>query len=256
MGVISQPMMSNFYKQHCENLQSLEQATKTVQRTLREYTSIEEEKNAYVYTKILSYLVNSWIEVRLMKLVYECGAFDDSEKSKIIKGGNLEKKWKTALDIAFCKAFSVNQPKNIKTQTTVPFSAKSQYDALLDIIKVDLLESSSIRNRIAHGQWLHAFTNDMMRINGTLTSKLRKENILMIQCRLAMFKSLAQIIHDLAVSKPTFQRDFDTNYKRIEEQRRNFRNIDYDSYKKNMIHKKEIGLERKRRHFMGLTRQP
>lgn len=242
--------MDNFYKQHCENLKMLEQAIKTVQRTSREYISIEEQGKTYVYTKILSHLVNSWVEVRLMKLVYECGAFTDSEKTRIIKGENSEKKWKTSLDIAFCKAFAVGNPKNINVQTTVPFTAKSRYAALLNIIKGDLLESSAIRNRIAHGQWRHAFTNDLMKINGTLTSKLKKENILTLQFRLAMFKSLAQIVHDLAVSKPTFRRDFDTNYKRIEEQRRNSRNTDYDSYKGNMVLKKKKGLERKEKHFL------
>jgi len=232
----------------------LEQAIKTVQRSLREYISLDEREKTLIYTKLLSHLVNSWVEVRLMKLVYECGAFSDIDRTKIIRCKELERKWTTALNIAFCRAFAISSPKNIN-MPTVPFTAQNQYGALLGIIKTDLLDSSSIRNRIAHGQWKYAFTENMMGINGGLTSKLGKENILMIQFRLAMFKSLAQIIHDLAVSKPTFQRDFDANYKRIEEQRRNAENTDYNKYKGKMIQKKKKGIRRKKAHFSYLRRR-
>lgn len=228
----------------------LDQAIRTVQSTLREYISTYEQLKTYVYTKVLSHLINSWVEVRLMKLVYECGAFTDSEKTRIIKCKKLQTKWTMALNIAFCKAFTVGNPRNITAQTTVPFTAKTQYAALLHTIKGDLLESSAIRNKIAHGQWQYAFTNNMTKINGKLTSKLRQENILKLQFRLAMFKSLAQIIHDLAVSRRTFQRDFDANYKRIEEQQRNSRKTDYEKYKETMVLKKKRGLEIKEKYFL------
>jgi hypothetical protein len=181
-----------------------------------------------------------------MKLIYEIGAFAGAEKTRIIACDALEKKWTKALDIAFCKAFNVSNPKYVSKQTTVPYSAKTQYSALSSIIKTDLLESNSIRNRTAHGQWKYAFTNDMLKINGALTGKLKKENILKVQFRLAMFKSLAQIIHDLAVSKPTFERDFNANYKRIEEQRRNSLTADYNSYKEKMIAKKKRGIVKRK----------
>jgi hypothetical protein len=232
----------------------LEQAIKTVQRTLREYISVEEREQTYVYTKILSHLVNSWAEVRLMKLIYEAGAFSGIEKTEIITRRKLEGKWTTALNTAFCNAFDVKNQNNISNQTNVPYTARIRHAALLQIITGSLVESSAIRNRIAHGQWKHALTNDLVKINRSLTNGLRRENILVLQFRLEMFKSLAQIIHDLAVSKPTFQRDFDANYKKIEEQQRNAENIDYDEYSKRMIQKKRKGIMRKKRHFSRLRR--
>ena len=64
--------------------------------------------------------------------------------------------------------------------------------------------------------------------------------------RRIIFKSLSQIIHDLAVSKPTFERDFDNNYRRIESQKINYARIDYERYKKWMIKKKKKGEEHKK----------
>jgi len=113
----------------------------------------------------------------------------------------------------------------------------------------ELVESNQSRNRIAHGQWQFAFNNDLLGINKDLTAKLRKENIVKLQLRLKMFINLAQIIHDLAVSKTTFTRDFDRNYRIVEEQKQNFHNRNYEDYRKKMIMKRRRGLKRKREHL-------
>lgn len=232
--------MVSYYVQHCENLTSIEKAIKTVQRTLREYIAKDEHMNIYAYTKLLSHLVNTWAEVRVLKLVYEVGAFSDAEKASVIGSKGPKGKWKKALDIAFCKAYGMSSIGQIERLTT-PYTARTRYLALLAIIGGDLLESSELRNRIAHGQWKHAFNNDLSSLNTQLTGKLRQENIVKLQLRWKMFKSLAQIIHDLAVSKPTFERDFDNNFRRLEEQKRNFHNRDYNDYRERMKLKRQRG---------------
>lgn len=217
-----------------------------VQRTLKDYIRRDEEKNIYVYTKVLSHLINSWAEVRILKLIYEKGSFTDPEKNRLIESDSLEERWEKALTIAFCKAYKTN-PKKIDTVGT-PFTARTRYLALLDLIKKDLLESNQVRNRIAHGQWKYAFTNDLKRFNGVLTGKLSQENIVKLQLKYKMFKSLAQIIHDLAVSKPTFERDFDRTYRKVEGQRTNFNNRQYEDYKKMLIEKRQKYLREKNSH--------
>ena len=237
--------LRNFYRQHCENLTMLEKGIKTVQRTLRDYISNDDVSRSYVYTRILSHLVNSWIEVRLMKLVYTRGAFTDSEKMKIIDSRNsLERKWITALNWAFCNAFGLINPRDIN-EINLPTQTFEQYSKLLEIIRGDLVPTFSIRNRIAHGQWKYAFTSNLKNINYPFTNKLKKENILVLQYRLRMFKSLAQVIHDLAVSTSTFQRDFNNNFKKIENHKKNSNQSDYEKYKRKMITNKQYGLKKK-----------
>jgi len=230
--------MKSYYEEHCENLRMIDQAIKTVQRTLRDYISKDEETNIYIYTKILSHLINTWAEVRILKLIYEIDAFSDIEKQKIIQTDSLNKRWEMALTIAFCKAYNISNKKI----NNANYTQRMRYNALLDLISNDLLESYQLRNRIAHGQWKYAFNNELLDINAELTKELRKENIVKLQLKLRMFKSLAQIIHDLAVSTPTFERDFDTNYRKIEEQKRNFHNRSYEDYKQKMIEKRRRGL--------------
>ena len=223
----------------------IRKAIKSVQRSLRDYISKDDKLNTYIYTKIFSHLINSWAEVKVLKLVYERGGFNESERNRIIQCSGPRERWEMALTIAFCKAYRISNVNNINSVTT-PITPRTRYQELMQLISNDLLESNQLRNRIAHGQWSYAFNNDLLSINESLTGKLRQENIIKLQLRLKMFISLAQIIHDLAVSESTFERDFDKNYRKIEEQKRNFHNRNYEDYKNKMILKRERGIRKRR----------
>ncbi|MGE6574211.1 hypothetical protein ACQKFM_04795 [Paenibacillus xylanexedens] len=236
------------YKKHCKNLRELENAIKLIQRDLRRYISTEQNSNEYSYTKILSYLVTCWAEVRILKVAFEQNAYNQKEISEILNASTLEDKWITALNISFCKAYRIRYTNDCDViESKLPFTDSSRYSALLSLIKNDLVESIEVRNRIAHGQWLFAFTNDLKNFPQELTTKLRVENIVKLQLKMNLFKNLAKLIHDLAVSPKTFIRDFDDNYKNIEQQKKNLHKRDYNKYKQHMILKYQRGLA-KRRH--------
>jgi len=227
------------YKQHCENIGEIEGAIKLVEQDLRRYISIRQDKHVYKYTKLLSYLITCWTEVRILKLAYERNGFVTSDKDLIIAAGTLNDKWITALDISICKAYVINRNLDIATQ--LPFTARIRYNELKNLIASDLLTSIELRNRIAHGQWKFAFTNDIGNISTLLTGELRQENIVKLQLKKKLLIGIASLIHDLAVSPSTFERDFDKNYRQIEQNKRNLHKRDYESYKQNMIDKYERG---------------
>lgn len=230
---------------HNSNLKLIEKAIKLVQRDLRNYISMQDCGGTYIYTKILSQLISSWSEVRVLKLVYERSAFDDNEIQEILAARTLRDIWVTAFNIAICKAYGIQDCNRINSQLL--FTPRKRYQAIIALVDEDLLEVFEVRNRIAHGQWVYAFTNDLGEISTELTGKLRQENIVELQLKYKLFKSLAQIIHDLAVSRPTFERDFDKNYQRIEEQKQNLHNRSYENYQQKMIEKYQRGLEKRRR---------
>lgn len=228
--------MNSYYHEHCENLRLIEGAISSVQRTLREYISKSDDKNSEIYTKILAYLINCWADVRIIKLVYEKNAFNDSEMTQIIGQRSLNDKWKTSLEIAYRKSFPI--PNDTQINDT-------RYSMLLDIIDNQLLPSAQIRNRLAHGQWKFAFTNSLQNINQDLTNKIRDDNILQIQLRHKIFKNLSQLIHDLVVSTPTFDRDFSDNFNKIEEKKHQMTNKKYEIYVNTLIAKRIKGQNKK-----------
>lgn len=232
-----------YYERHCENLRMIERAITSVQRTLRDYVRKDETKNIYIYTKILSHLINSWAEVRILKIVFEKHAYTNSEKNRILGAGNVKDRWVTALGIAFSKAYKIPE-KNID-DISVPFTQRICYKMLLRLLNEDLLDSNQLRNRIAHGQWVYAFSEDLTGFQDDLTGRLRQENIVQLQLKYKMFVSLAQIIHDLAVSRPAFERDFNGHYRKIEGQKINFHNRNFEDYKTMMVAKRQRFLQRR-----------
>jgi hypothetical protein len=231
----------SFYTPHCDNLKLISSAVKSVSRDLREYISNKDEQSVLIYTGILSHLINTWAEVSILKIIHERNAFNGTQIS-YIQNNNLEMKWKKALEFSILKTYKI---KNISALNPSSEEYK-RYNNLLSIIDNELLDSYQSRNRIAHGQWEYAFNGELTGINRDLTQKIRSENYIRLTHRYEMFKYLSQIIHDLSISKPTFERDFNYNYKKIMIRRNYYNNDDYESYKAKRIDLKEKGKVKKK----------
>ena len=213
--------MKSYYYEHCENLKLLEKAISSVIVTLKYSIRKQETINVDIYTKILASLVNSWTEVRIVKLIYEINAFKDDEIKTIIESKSLENRWKKTLEIAYNESF--------RNDASNPIN-KDRYDLLIDIITEHLKSSAEVRNRLAHGQWKYAFNNKLLDINQDLTNIINADNYLKISLRYKIFRDLSQMIHDLAVSTPTFKRDFDSIYKKITEKQQQLHNKKYEDF--------------------------
>lgn len=222
----------------------IEGAISLLELDLRRYISRQQESYVYKYTKLLSYLITCWTEVRVLKLAYEPIAFTQHEVNEIISSATLADKWITALDISISKAYRINQHANIANQLV--FTPRVRYNEIKNLINTDLVSSIELRNRIAHGQWKIAFTNDLRSISTPLTGQLRIENIVTLQLKKKLLTGLSALIHDLAVSPPTFERDFDKNYRLIEENKRNLHQRDYIAYAQKMVAKYLRGQARRR----------
>lgn len=245
------------YKKWCENVRALENAIENLQKDIRILIAKEQKENEYSYTKLLSYLVVCWCEARVIKLIYEPEytitnkkgtftkrkSFTEQEIEIIKNSSTLKDKWITALKIGISKAYDI--PLNNNFPNNLLFTPRTRYLAIIDLIESELLQSIELRNRIAHGQWKQAFTNDLNSFSQTHTTALRKENIVSLQLDFGIFKHLAQLIHDLASSPATFERDFDSNYRKIEQNKLNLDSRDYNQYCRRLIEKYKRGLERR-----------
>lgn len=219
----------------------LESAITSVELSLKQAIRKQDDGKVEVFTRLLNHLICAWIEVRILKLLNEPKAFTESEIETVLYsrvqptklGRQLNDKWKTALTIAFSKAYPNKTPSN-----------DSRYQYLIDLIGSDFLESIEERNRLAHGQWKFAFTSDLTKINQDITDRINYENIVKLQAKHRIFVDISQIIHDLAVSEPTFDRDFDKYYKKVRENKLLYEKTSYETYKKTLIASFERGKKR------------
>lgn len=230
------------FKYHTENLRLLEYAIEQIQRELRLYISKENRESELVYTRILSSLVVSWTEVSLLKLICQRRVFTSDEERSILRKRTLESKWKYCLELAFRKSFSIPTGD---LNFLLPFTFRNYYKELRRIIDNDFIESIEVRNRVSHGQWKYAFNTELTSLSNDLMRIMNLENIISLQMKMKILKSLTSLINDICISKELLQRDFDKKYRVIDEQVNNLHKRDYRKYKIQMIEKYNRGIQKR-----------
>ena len=201
----------DYYKQYQLNIELLdceiEQVKKSAQTVIGKKAWQESvkmhssqiavtEKEIRACTRLYSFLICSWFEARLMKILYENSsvAFSDAEIAQIRSIRKMEMKWKTCFLMAICKGYGITYSGNIDYSPNFP--AKSlELQNYLDVCVLlgDIRDAITIRNRLAHGQWEVQFNSDNTAITNysflTNYDNIQKLDILK-QC----YNEIAEII--------------------------------------------------------------
>ena len=226
---------SKLYGYHVKNLRELEKAINNISRLARSaIASNDPSKNLQSLVRLYALLIGCWAETRLKKLMHERSAFSQKERKDILSVKSQIDRWKKLVEIAFRKHHSI--AANIKiSRMSIGVAAFAYYEILLEVLDKDLAIVIQIRNKLAHGQWVYPLKNGDVGINSDLYQKINNENLLSLQFKFALSKHLAELIHDLAVSPATFQRDFDSHYRKLEQVRINLQKRKYANYVKYLV---------------------
>lgn len=221
----------DFYRLHQENLEALEsqmeQVKTLVQKNLGKKMFLDERpnvqegkirkiQNEILYgTRLYTFLLCSWLEARLNKILYENSAvaFNDAEIERIRKLRKMSKKWQVCFDISICKYYGItNSPSTIDYSSFITDdSKKNQYiyiKSLLDEVEMAI----TIRNRLAHGQWIVQLNSNSTNYASSDVTVFfqRYDNIQKLDILFSILKNIAEIISTFVVYK-----DKDTNYQKF-----------------------------------------
>lgn len=232
------------YKYHTANLHSLEIALDNISIVARKAISEERDNEINSFCRLYSFLLGAWFETRLKKLLFEPNGFSESDRDKIKYIDNQYDKWIEVIELAFRKKYNVPSAK--LSGTTLPFSTFARYKELNDIFSADIKSIIEIRNKLAHGQWIYPFNSTEDDIENGKYQLISNENLLSLQFKKKIIFYLCQIIHDLVVSKPTFERDFDKHYSNVVNTRNNLIHRNYTDYKNQLIHKRKKGIVKRK----------
>lgn len=254
------------YKAHCENLQTIESAIKMIENNLKERIKRKDFEGILIYTRLLSFLVGCWQEVRLEKIIHEPNAYSESEVNLILSCSSLADSWKKAVRISICKKCNVryNEDTNLdeELKKAMPFTIGKMYEQVLEWLDLYIKDVYEIRNKIAHGQWNKAFTNDLSKFSPERTKDLKQENIVAIQIKRKVMLEVTYLLESLCVSNvpkestgsifrrtesTAFEKNFEQCYKHINhllERRQADR--EYDEYVRILVEKYERGKNHKK----------
>ncbi|MEC0093732.1 hypothetical protein [Paenibacillus macquariensis] len=222
----------DIYKFHCQNLKAVIASYNNIERDLKQSLRRNDVHSIQLlkhYELYLLFLSGAYIENMYFKLVYEPNfTQNDRDYTKVHSKQPLNQKWKILLEYGFRKAYGIRD--NFNLQLKLKFTPRKYYNELFNFIDKELNTIITIRNKVAHGQFIHTFNSDRTALNENTQSLLDAQNLFTIRMRIEKFKVISSVIHDLVISPRTFIRDFDNYYEKYERVTNNCSLEKYDEF--------------------------
>jgi len=215
------------YEFHVANLRSVSDGLDHVFRSARNAIAKRDTRVISTHVRLLSFLLGAWSEVRLFKLSYEPNAFSPAERVRILEVTALDR-WLLVVQIAFRRHYGI--PRAPLRPPRLPSTAYLRLTTLEQTLRNELRAIITMRNKLAHGQWKYPLNEEMDDVAQEQMDDLRKENVLSLVQKRKLLDILCRVVHDLAVSRPTFERDWDTHFRHFEQTRTNIERKSYNKW--------------------------
>ncbi|MGP0921461.1 hypothetical protein ACJ8PF_23615, partial [Serratia sp. CY81166] len=137
------------FQSQTKNVKELDRAWRIAKISLNLALKNDRDTEARIHTKTLSLIYSAWTEALFSKLIHTPYGFELSEIENIKNIKGMEAKWRRCLKLAKAKVLLA------PTFNSVQLSSAEIYikQLIIDYVKTP----STLRNRIAHGQWVVAF---------------------------------------------------------------------------------------------------
>jgi hypothetical protein len=230
---------TKIYRYHVANLREIELALGHTERLARgAIASRDPQKSLRSLLRLYAFLIGAWAECRLRKLLHEPSGFQVADRNQVINKPMQLEQWQTTVDVAFRKHHGI--PKARLVPQVLGVSHAARREALHDVLDKELRNIIEIRNKLAHGQWVYPLNDDGTAVLEEKYKAINKENLLSLEFKYALVRHVAECIHDLVVSRETFERDFDTRFRRLLQVRTNLKTRSYDKYAQSLVERRKI----------------
>lgn len=191
-------------------------------------------------TRLYTFLLCSWLEARLKKILYENSsvAFTDAERQIVLSGREMNKKWRNCLNLSVCKSygfrFCMNQ--NDYSANFMNESDAFYYQKVYGYLD-DIEQAITIRNRLAHGQWSRPLNSNCSDLAGQKVYDFLEENdnIQKLDLLYNIYKIIAEVIGSYVVYKDkiltdNFRNDVEKKIQKIDNYRKRIKKCNFDNY--------------------------
>ncbi|MFJ1607730.1 hypothetical protein ACIOHS_30780 [Streptomyces sp. NPDC088253] len=121
--------------------------------------------------------------------------------------------WRQLLVEAFSERYKVSRSK---IPNGLPYTSAAYFKGMQSVIDEQIAPLVSIRNSLAHGQWVVAFNEQRSEVNGDRTKKLNGITLWHLRLQRNMLNHLERLIFDLMVTQYAFERDFDKHWSNLQ----------------------------------------
>jgi hypothetical protein len=240
--------LEKLYQFHADNLRAVRAGLDDVLASARSAIARKRTSSVSTHLRLYAFLLGAWAEARLVKLVHEPSVFNSDERKAVLAKKALPR-WHAVLEAAYRRHYNIPRATLGPPALTVTASARLQ--KLQEVLDDDLGSVITLRNRLAHGQWVYPLNEALDDVAEPQMKQLKQENLLTLKFKAAMIDSLCGCIHDIVVSKPTFERDFDGHFRHIEQLRIDLKRRSYTKWENSIVAKYEQGRAKLRTRILA-----
>jgi hypothetical protein len=206
------PPPETIYRFHVANLREVEHGFAQIGRQLRRALADGDPATVSALTKAYALTLAVKVECRLAKLIYEPN-LDASDREALLMVGNHVERWQAAVKLGLTKHWSTRGEE--LTELSLGHDVYARYQTLRAAIDDDLRPLIELRNKLAHGQWVYPLLEVSNEIAVPQKRALENEQALSLSLKGRLLDSLADVVHDLVVSRTAFESSFERRYRSL-----------------------------------------
>ena len=160
------------YRAQCANVRSISAAFKQTKRSINDCLRKNRSLEAESHTKVLALIFCAWSEAIFSKTIHTPHGFTLDEIAQIkrcIQSNGISAGWRKCIELAMRKTAA-------KKSNFGP-NARQKLDKLVEEL---VLEPSTLRNKIAHGQWTVPLNRNNTAVNGALAATLAQLDVVKV----------------------------------------------------------------------------
>jgi hypothetical protein len=207
----------DLYVLQSRNVRALAATLNSVSKDINFCIKKNDDFQVSLKTKLLALIYSAWSEAQFLQITCTPRGFTlteiDAIKAKRERNG-IAKGWDLMLNLAMEKVGDKTQQVDLR----------QRLEKLLMLVGKYIEDPSIIRNKIAHGQWIHALNGKNTKENLQLTTELQALDPVEIIKMVEVHKYLGFIVRDLVQSpKDGFNKHYTKNIDNLEQFEENTR---------------------------------
>lgn len=180
----------DLYVLQSKNVRRLKKVQKSLVKDINFYLQKNDDFQVEIKTKLLALLYCTISEAQFIQILHTPSGFSYAEITQIKNQRSITESWKLMIDLAMDKVGDWRNNADLN----------GRRNKLHEIIKTYIEEPHGIRNKIAHGQWIHALNSNNTKENEEITQKINSLNVVSLTIWAEVHQYLALIIRDLIQS--------------------------------------------------------
>jgi hypothetical protein len=205
------PPTETIYRFHVANLREVEQGFEQIGRGLRRALGDGDEAAVSALTKTYALTLAVKVECRLAKLIHEPNVAD-VDREALLAVTNQVERWQNAVELGLRNHWATRGGE--LNELSLGHDIHARYQTLRAAIGEDLRPLIELRNKLAHGQWIYPLDSSSEIATAQKTA-LESEQALSLSLKSRLLDSLADVVHDLVVSRNAFESSFERRYRSL-----------------------------------------